>query len=176
MARHVFFSFHYERDVWRASQVRNSWVSKGSGTAAGFWDSVKWEEVKRQGPRAIRNWIDSQLDGTSVTVVLIGPETSKREWVRYEIQKSIERRNGVIGVRIHNLKDQNGKTEQEGDLDFGLVDGEHTFSELFPVYDWIEDNGYENFRDWVEAAALRANRPELYPPNKRSSKPTFCLR
>ena len=26
MARRVFFSFHHARDVWRAGQVRNSWV------------------------------------------------------------------------------------------------------------------------------------------------------
>ena len=30
MARKVFFSFHYERDVRRIVQVRNSWVCSGS--------------------------------------------------------------------------------------------------------------------------------------------------
>ncbi|MFX0206829.1 MAG: TIR domain-containing protein [Candidatus Hodarchaeota archaeon] len=176
MVRRVFFSFHYERDVWRASQVRNSWVTKPDRESAGFWDAAKWEEVKRQGRTAIKNWINRQLDGTSVTVVLIGPETSKREWVRYEIQQSIEKGNGIIGIRIHNLKDQSGKTDQEGDLDFGLVDGEHTFSELYPVYDWVEDDGYENLGDWVEAAAIRASRPVLLPPAKRYSQPTDCIR
>jgi len=28
MARRVFFSFHHERDVWRANVVRHSWVTK----------------------------------------------------------------------------------------------------------------------------------------------------
>lgn len=28
MARRVFFSFHYERDIWRANQVRNRWITK----------------------------------------------------------------------------------------------------------------------------------------------------
>jgi len=44
MARHAFFSFHHARDVWRAGQVRNSWVTKDS---AGFWDAADWEKVKR---------------------------------------------------------------------------------------------------------------------------------
>ncbi len=48
MARRVFFSFHYERDVWRAGQVRNSWVTKDREDA-GFWDSASWEEVKKKG-------------------------------------------------------------------------------------------------------------------------------
>lgn len=47
MARKVFFSFHYERDVWRAAQVRNSWVTKPDRETAGFWDSASWEEVKK---------------------------------------------------------------------------------------------------------------------------------
>lgn len=44
MARRVFFSFHYERDAWRAAQVRNSWVTKPDREAAGFWDAVAWED------------------------------------------------------------------------------------------------------------------------------------
>ena len=175
MVRRVFFSFHYERDSWRVSQVRNSWVTKPDRDSAGYIDAVKWEEVKRGGPEAIKKWIEGELHGTSVTVVLIGPETSKREWVRYEIQKSIEKGNGFIGIRIHNLKDQTGETDQDGYLDFGLVDGEHTFSDLFPVYDWVDDDGYENLGDWVEAAALRDEIPVLNPTNRRSSKPTDCL-
>lgn len=80
MARRVFFSFHFERDAWRASQVRNSGVTKND---AGFIDSVDWEEVKKKGDKAIKAWIDEQLKGTSVTVILIGNETSERKYVQY---------------------------------------------------------------------------------------------
>ena len=76
MARHDFFSFHYQRDIMRVSQVRNSWVTKNNGTTAGFWDAANWESVKRGGDAAIKRWIEEQLDGTSVTVVLIGAETN----------------------------------------------------------------------------------------------------
>lgn len=85
MARRVFFSFHYERDIWRASQIRNSWVTKPDRKTAGFWDAASWEEVKKKGEDAILRWIDNQLNGTSVTVVLIGAETSERKYVGYEI-------------------------------------------------------------------------------------------
>src|SRR5215470_5357994 len=97
MARRVFFSFHYENDVWRAGQVRNSWVTKDRQTA-GFWDAASWEEVKRKGKPAVEKWIDDQLTGTSVTVILIGAETSEREYVGYEIKKSHDKGNGLVGI------------------------------------------------------------------------------
>jgi hypothetical protein len=176
MARRVFFSFHYERDAWRASQVRNSWVTKPDREAAGFWDAAEWEKVKKQGDAAIKRWIDKGLERTSVAVVLIGTETCSRKWVRYEIQKSHEKGNGIVGIHIHNLKDQDGKTDTKGDTDFGKVDGEHDFSELYPTYDWVDNNGYENLGDWIETAALIAGRPRLKPPLVRSAKPSKCIR
>jgi len=38
MARKAFFSFHYERDIWRTNVVRNSSIVEGS-SAAGFHDA-----------------------------------------------------------------------------------------------------------------------------------------
>lgn len=114
MVRHVFFSFHYERDRWRAGQVRNSGVTQNYDTA-GFVDSAKWEEIKRQGDLAIENWIDEQLEGTSVTAVLIGAETYDREWIDYEIEESAKRGNGIVGVRVHNMKDKQGRTDRRGE-------------------------------------------------------------
>ena len=77
MARRVFFSFHYERDSWRAGQVRNSGAFKDIDDA-GYWDHAKWEEVKKKGDSAISKWIDDALKGSSVTVVLIGKELQNR--------------------------------------------------------------------------------------------------
>jgi hypothetical protein len=34
-ARHVFFSFHYEQDIWRATNVRK--VGRVDATAAAGW-------------------------------------------------------------------------------------------------------------------------------------------
>jgi hypothetical protein len=176
VVRNVFFSFHY-KDVWRVNQVRNCWVTKDDTQAAGYIDAAEFEKVKKQGgDAAVRKWIDKQLEGTSVTVVCIGSETCNREMVRYEIEQSLARGNGIIGVYIHNLKDQDGNTCPKGDLDFGKVDGEHEFSDLFPVYDWVEDNGYDNIGDWVEAAAIVAGREKLGPPSPRYGSPHRCGR
>lgn len=160
MARRAFFSFHYERDGWRAGQVRNSWVTKDR-ESAGFWDAASWEEVKKKGEAEIEKWIDKQLEGTSVTVVLIGTETSERKYVGYEIVKSYKKGNGIL--YIHNMKDANGNTDTKGKNPFDSWqierDGRNIlFSELYPTYDWVNDDGRNKMGDWIEAAAKKAGR------------------
>lgn len=162
MARRVFFSFHYERDVWRAGQVRNSWVTKDR-EQSGFWDAASWEEVKRKGEPAVEKWIDDQLKGTSVTVVLIGAQTSTREYVGYEIKQSHNKGNGMLGIYIHAMKDSNGSTDTRGNNPFDnwqvQRDGRTVlFSSLYPTYDWVTDDGRNKMADWIEAAAKKAGK------------------
>lgn len=149
MARKIFFSFHYDRDAWRVSQVRNSNVI-GNFEKTPFYDKAKWEEIKREGDQAIKSWINYQLKGTSVTVVLIGKETASRKWVKYEIDRSIEEGKGLIGVHITGIKDQNGNTEDSL--------GTNPLPAGYPTYKWNTDKGAENIAKWVEKAAEEAGR------------------
>src|SRR6266436_2221305 len=112
MARRVFFSFHYQNDIFRANQIRNSHIVEGCA-AAGFQDGSLWEEAKRKGDAAVKALIDNGLQNTSVTVVLIGSETASRKYVTYEIEQSIARGNGLLGIYIHHLKDINGNTSSQ---------------------------------------------------------------
>jgi len=160
MARQTFFSFHFERDVWRAGQVRNCWeIGRPDHKDSGFWDKAKWEEVKKKGKAAIEKWIDDQLNGTSVTVVLIGAETSEREYVDYEIAQSHKRGNGLLGIYVHNMKDSDGKTDTKGKNPFD----KWTFKKsdvivTYPTYDWVNNDGRTNIGDWIETAAKKAGR------------------
>ena len=65
-----------------------------------------WEAVKKKGEDAIRAWVDDQLTGTSVTVVLIGAETSERKYVSYEIAQRHKKGNGMLGMRAPGDGDQ----------------------------------------------------------------------
>lgn len=146
MARRVFFSFEYS-DVSRAMVVRNSWVTQGK-EAAGFVDAAEFEKIKRQGDAAIKRWIDNQLKGTSVTVVLVGQHTCNSKWVKYEIEKSIEIGNGLLGIDISKIKDLQGKTtERCGQMPKG-----------YPFYLWNKEDGYNNMGNWIEKAAKAAGR------------------
>ena len=115
MANRVFFSFHY-RDVaeLRANVVRNHWVTKPGRNAAGFFDASIWETAKKTGPIAIKRLINSGLENTSVTCVLIGTETFGRQWVRYELIKSFVRGNKLLGVHINSIKGSNQLTKPQG--------------------------------------------------------------
>lgn len=163
MARHVFFSFHYKNDVWRANVVRNSWVTKDDKIAAGFIDAADFEKIEKDGDAAIKNWIDEQLKGTSVTVVLIGTDTNTREYVKYELKKSYEKDNGMLGIYVHKIKDKDGNTSTKGSNHFGEIgkDGNGNavyFSSEYTTYDWSDDDGYNNMGKWIEAAAKKAGK------------------
>ena len=90
--RNVFYSFHYQ-DVLRVNQVRNSGKIRPTdkGRQLTPQDRSLWEEVQRTNPRNLRTVIDSGLGGTSVTCVLAGYDTWSREWVRYEIARSLRK-------------------------------------------------------------------------------------
>lgn len=141
--RKVFFSFHYGRDAWRVSQVRNSNVV-GAGFVNPYYDRAGWESVKARGDAAIKQWIDTQIRGTSVTVVLVGAQTSTRRWVRYEIQKTLELGHGLIGVDISKVRDQNGNTDSTG---ANPLPAGHKY------YRWNNDDGRTNLGTWIEQAA-----------------------
>lgn len=162
MVRHVFFSFHYDRDNWRAGQVRNSRVTQDLDVA-GYVDAADWEEIKQQSDSAIESWIDDQLHGTSVTAVLIGEETAERDFVQYEIERSFERDNALLGIRIHGLKDKESREGWDGrnplkDYVFETESGERRLSEVYPTYDWRRDDGRENIGKWVEEAVDANNQ------------------
>lgn len=120
MARRVFFSFHYQCDIWRVNQIRNIGEIVGSA-AAGFHDASLWEEAKKRGDAAIKAMIDEGLKNTSVTVVCIGSQTAGRKYIDYEISQSIARGNGLIGIQINELKDKDGKTDTVGATPSGLT-------------------------------------------------------
>src|SRR5580704_2377543 len=120
MARRVFFSFHYQRDLWRVNVVRNSGAIE-SIAAGGFHDASLWEETRRKGDVAVKKLIDSGLDSTTVTVVLIGAETANRKYVSYEIEQSAARENGILGIRINNIKDKDGRIDLPGPVPAALI-------------------------------------------------------
>jgi hypothetical protein len=193
MAKRVYFAFHYQDVIdFRANVVRNHWVTKEHRDAAGFFDASLWEDAKKHGDVAIKRLINSGLENTSTTCVLIGSQTFNRPWVTYEIMKSFKRGNDILAIHINSItgKDQNTKPLGPNPLHYlgvtfsasGLtatlhdkiegkwieytgVDGSASyqtggvatkywgegfhFGNFFPTYDWVADDGYDNFSTWV---------------------------
>lgn len=165
MIRRIYCSYHYERDLWRANMVRNSWLSPNRG-CGGVWDATLWENAKKSGDSAIKRLIDEELKNTSVTVVLIGETTINRKWVKYEIIESYKKGSALLGVYINGIKDQNGLVNKIGENPFNSIfieqDGKRIyFFQLFQTYDWIYNHGYQNFISWIEQAAQTIITPNF---------------
>jgi hypothetical protein len=158
VVRRVFFSFHYANDIYRVHQVRNIWLTQRGRSGPWFEDGSLWEKAATQDDDLLRRMIDLALNDTSVTIVLIGSETAHRKYVTYEIEQSLMRGHGLLGVYIHHLRDANGKTSKKGlnPLDrLTLPDTCPAHSTMFETYDWVDDDGYHNLGRWVEAAARK---------------------
>ena len=158
MARKALFSFHYDADCWRASQVRNAGVVEGNVPVA----DNDWEKIKKGGGDAIKKWIDGQLAGKACTVVLIGSGTAGRKWIKYEIEKSWNDAKGVVGVYVHNLKDSAGNQSTKGRNpfeDFTMKKDNSKLSSIVRAYDPpysksndVYDHIKSNLAKWVEEA------------------------
>jgi hypothetical protein len=161
MARRAFYSFHYEPDNWRAGQVRNMGVIDGDQPAS----DNDWETIKRGGDAAIQKWIDDQLAGKSVAIVLVGADTAGRKWINYEIKKAWVDKKGLLGIHIHNLKDNDGNQVTKGSNPFSefTVDGKDMasivktydppYATSTEVYNYIKTN----LSGWIETAIEARN-------------------
>src|SRR2546429_6884599 len=119
MARKVFFSFHYQNDLWRVNVVRNSGLVDGI-SAAGFHDQSIWEETRKKGDEAVK---------------------------KYEIERSVARGNGILGIRINHIKGIDGLADPPGLIPEALT------RVGAPVYTYE----YGKLGDWVERAYKEAN-------------------
>ncbi len=191
MAKKVFFSFHYQDVIdFRANVVRNHWLTKPDRQSAGFFDSSIWESAKKTSDLALKRLINSGLENTSNTCVLVGTDTFNRRWVSYEIMKSVEKGNHIFCVHINSIKGKDGKTKSKGNnplyyLGYSFssdgkklnlhdyVDNKwikypdlegwsvkevdekyrnkiYRLSEDYEIYDWVDNDGYNNFSNWVK--------------------------
>lgn len=82
-------------------------------------------------------------------MVCIGAQSAGRKFINYEIQKSIDRGNGIIGVQIHHLKNFAGETDPVGRTPALLT--EHGYK----IYKYDD---HAKLKAWIEAAAKAAGK------------------
>jgi hypothetical protein len=112
-----------------------------------------WEKLKDEGGRKVENWIDKQMIGKSVVVVLIGARTAGREFIDYEIEKGWENRMGVFGVHVHNILDRDLNQSQKGRNPFvnsGLSSVVKTYDPPFSTSKYVYNYIRENLSDWAD--------------------------
>jgi hypothetical protein len=84
-------------------------------------------------------------------VILVGSETANRKWINHEIVKAWDDGLGVVGIRIHGLKDFDANTATAGNDPFDYINHGSTGKKLSAIvkcynpagetsklrYDWI---------------------------------------
>lgn len=162
MARHVFYSLHYDADRSRVANILASKALQGNVELK----LAEWDKLKRSGEFGVKRWVESSLKGRSCTVVLIGAQTAARPWIHYEIKRSAELGLGLFGVHVHALKDAKGKPTTKGDNPFlHPATGLGPLATSIAVYDPPEPESQhayhyiaDNLAAWAdEAVATRAS-------------------
>ncbi|HCE54838.1 MAG TPA: molecular chaperone Tir [Lutibacter sp.] len=153
--RQIFYSFHYDNDVFRVQQIRNIGALEDNKPIS----ANDWETVKRGGETAIKKWIDDNLYYKSCLIVLIGSETANRKWVKYEIEKAWNVGKGILGIYIHNLNcPRNGKCAQGSNpfQSFTMNNDRKSLASIVKCYNPSFNNTYSdianNLEDWIEEA------------------------
>lgn len=149
MPRRCFYSFHYEPDNWRASTVRQIGAIEGNQPASdNDWESVTGGANPDE---KITRWIAEQMQGRTCTIVLVGAGTAKRKWINHEIIKSWTDGLGVVGIRIHGLKNRLGQTTTMGENPFDHIThgpSKRLLSTLVKCYNPAGDTSQERYA-WI---------------------------
>jgi hypothetical protein len=174
----VFISFHHgeEKDSYAGVHYKNSFINLfqkysdsiiSKSVMEGSIDiTLKTDTIRRK----IR---DEYLRDTTVTIVLIGPETWKRKHVDWEISSSLRnteynKRSGLIGVLLPTYS--------------GYTNNEYYSKTIPPRLYYNLENGYSEIykwndnpavvQEWIHDAYLRKNRivPDNSYPNFINNK------
>jgi MTH538 TIR-like domain (DUF1863). len=94
-SRHVFISFDHE-DVNDVNLLRGQ--SKNDKVDLQFDDHSVKEPFDSANADYIKRQIREKIDHCSVTMVYLTEKTASSKWVNWEIEESIKRGKGVIGV------------------------------------------------------------------------------
>ncbi len=120
--RACFLSFHHKGDSWRAAAVRSiGAINCNEPARDNDWNAI----VSGAEPdRKIKRWVEEQMRSRACAVVLIGANTANRKWINHEITLAWESGLGVVGLKIHGLKNSDGETSPEGKNPFDCFDGD----------------------------------------------------
>jgi hypothetical protein len=99
MVKHAFLSFVQE-DLETVKMFRGQARNKNS--ALSFDDYSVKVPYNSTDAAYIRLQISQKIRAASVTICLIGPTTSTSNWVDWEIRKSAELGNRIIGVKLYS--------------------------------------------------------------------------
>lgn len=140
----VFISYHYKSDCKIAREI----TKIVNSDKINMFTIVK-ENEKNKDSQLIRNWVDEEICKTKITILLISRDTLDREYVSYELEKSVSNGNTIVPIII----DSEENCFNEEDI--------HVIQERLSVRlpgmnlhmrKWFHDKGNKNVLKWLNEA------------------------
>jgi hypothetical protein len=99
MAKRIFISYHH-KDQQKAKGFNLLQWNKNVGVE--FVGRHLLDPVDSSNEDYIAAKVKEQMKGTSVTVVLLGHEAENSSWVKWEIEQSLEKGNGILAIKLYD--------------------------------------------------------------------------
>lgn len=103
MAKKVFVSYHSAEEDTRHKNLLVAWSKNDNG----FFD-IKFDDtsvgvsINSDNATYIKSVIKNKISDSSVFLCLIGENTHKSDWVKWEIDKAVELKKKIAAVKIKN--------------------------------------------------------------------------
>ena len=98
-------AFRFE-DIMRVNNVRNAWCIDHPDShpmMRSFYDRSMWGKSKAREPETLKALMRNAVVQSSAVCVLIGTNTWKGRWVKYEIARAVIDKRGLLAVHINGL-------------------------------------------------------------------------
>lgn len=122
MAHKVFVSYHHDKDQGKADYLRKTYGENNTlldRSLDDAYEDMDDDEILA----AIRT---EHLKDSTVTIVLIGEETSGRKWIDWEIYASLRpygdrTRNGLLGIYLPSAGDTPARLQDNIDSGYAVT-------------------------------------------------------
>ena len=167
MSKKVYFCFNHEEDADFVAIVKNSWVMKGL-MDSGLYNDDEYKLFKNYNYNDLCRLINNKIEETDVTIVLIGENTLDNPIVKFEILKSYDIDNAIIGIDINRIINGD-RHKPKVEIDPHKQIGE--FFDNTPIYfdeicdeyyDYLMDDGFQFMGKWIENATQLKNHNYNY--------------
>jgi antiphage defense system Thoeris ThsB-like protein len=104
LKRKVYFAFDFD-DLMRTNNVRQAWKIHHPGSALNrsFYDRSIWESRNIENDEALKGLMRGAIKYSSAVCVLVGTDTWRSRWVKYEISRAVVDERGLLAVHINGL-------------------------------------------------------------------------
>jgi len=113
-ARKVYFAFDFD-DLARVNEVRQSGkVGLRETIQRGFYDRAVWESRAAKNEAGLLALMRDAVKNSSTVCVLVGPDTWRSRWVKYEIARAAIEERGLLAVNLNGIEPSRGMPDRPG--------------------------------------------------------------